>query len=91
MTANRNDRVLFILSIICFFFFCCLYFLNYYKIDVVIIGVLRELLTIPALLAIPVLLFLSFRSLYRSHWKFQSYAAYSVGILLITLIGLIIA
>jgi hypothetical protein len=56
----------------------------------VIIGVFRELLDIPAFALIAVFLVLSVISFVKEKFKFPSYPFYSILILLVTVIALIV-
>lgn len=69
MKTNTEKKVA-IISFIIVAYFLLLYGINFFKIDWVIIGVFRELLTIPFLIAQLVFLFLGIRFLLLN--KFQN-------------------
>lgn len=75
MNSKTTDKYIFLASIITVVFLLLVY-LNYaiFKLDFVLIGVLRELLTIPCILAQPILLFLSLRKFIEIKFKVKSYA-----------------
>ena len=65
--TNRN---LTIINFVIIAYFCLIYVLNFYKIDFVLIGVFREMLTIPFLLAQILFLVLGITHLikYKTHF-----------------------
>ena len=67
LMTNRN---LTIINFVIIAYFCLIYVLNFYKIDFVLIGVFREMLTIPFLLAQILFLVLGITHLikYKTHF-----------------------
>jgi len=66
------------------FYFVALYSLSYFEVQEtpVIVGVFVELLTIPALLLVPVVLFTAFFGWYKINWKLFSFPLAAVLITL---------
>jgi len=77
-------------SVLILGYFISLQLLSYFDIKVVIIGVFVELLTIPFLLGIPVLLFLSIKFWKKENWILKSSYVISVIALLISIIIVLI-
>ncbi len=76
-----NNRSLMRINLVIVAYFATLYALNFFKVDFVIVGVFREILTIPFLLAQVVFLFLSFRFLVK-----ENKLNFSFGLSLVLLI-----
>lgn len=77
-----TDKNLTIINFIIVFYFIVIYVINIYKVDFVIIGVLRELLTIPFLLAQVVFVFFGVHHLIKHKIKILT---------LVSLIALVIS
>jgi hypothetical protein len=82
---NKRDKAIFILSGVVFIYFGTLILAYKLKYETTIISVLGEILTIPFVVLLFVLLFLSLRSLIKEKDIFMSYPFYAVLILLLTL------
>jgi hypothetical protein len=65
-----TSRNLTIINFVIVSFFILIYLLNYYKIEFVLIGVFRELLTIPFVIAQVVFLVIGLRSLIKNQRNF---------------------
>ncbi len=76
-----NNKLLMRANFVIVAYFVILYAFNYFKVDFVIVGVFREILTIPFLLAQVVFLFLSFRFLVK-----ENKLNFSFGLSLVLLI-----
>ncbi len=71
-------------------YFIGLQLISYFEIKAVLIGVFGELLTIPALIAVPVLLFLSVKNWKKEAWKINSMYVVSILLLVATITSLVI-
>jgi|GEM_PF-5188516 len=91
MKALGRHKLLFSGALLSALFFGLLFWVNYAKIDATLIGVFRELLTLPMLALLPILLFFSLRSWRKTAWSFSSLDVFSVGILLVTIVTLLVA
>ncbi|MFD1162946.1 hypothetical protein [Hwangdonia seohaensis] len=81
------DKVIFCASVITSAFLLFIYLNStVFKLNFVLIGVFQELLTIPSILAQPILLFLSLRRLIRIKFKVKSYVFCASIVSLITTI-----
>ncbi len=69
-------------------YFMGLQLISHFEIEAVLIGVFGELLTIPALIAIPVLLFLSVKNWKNEGWKLNSMYVISILLLVGTMASL---
>lgn len=85
-------KIMMLSSLISSFFLVLLY-INYtfIKLDFVLIGVIREIITIPCILAQPIILFLSLKELYLNHFKGSSTLFISAIVSFITLVFVIIS
>lgn len=82
---NRQTSKLILLgSLICLIYFTALLLLSHYKINIAILGVLIELLTIPFLLLLILLLFISIKNIIKN--KFSLKSNYSLSTLVLALI-----
>jgi cytochrome c oxidase subunit IV len=81
----RKDKALLILSLFVFLYFAFLILIYELKYDAVIIGVFREMLTIPFMVLLVILLVLSTITFIKEKFKIKSYTFYSLIILLFTL------
>jgi hypothetical protein len=80
----RKNKIIFYLSIIILLYFSAVLLINELKYDAVVIGVFRELLTLPLLALLIVLLVLSIVSLFKEKFTINSYPFFSFVILIIT-------
>jgi len=71
-------------------YFIGLQLIFFFEIKAVLIGVFGELLTIPALIAIPVLLFLSVKYWKNEGWKSNSMYVVSILLLVATVASLVL-
>ncbi len=83
-----NDKLIFLSSIITFIYFITLLTLWYYKINIIILGVFIELLTIPFILLLLSLTFLSIKGSTKT--KFNIKSNYFISLLLLSLIIIIL-
>ena len=67
LMTNRNLRII---NFVIVSYFILIYLINYYKIDFIIIGVFRELLTIPLLLAQIFFIVIGIKCLIKSQMDF---------------------
>lgn len=81
---HLNEKKLLIISLSIVSFFISIYLINHFKIDYILIGVLRELLTIPVLLAQMVFLVISVLFLFKRKESKLKYMTIISTILLIT-------
>lgn len=86
----RKGKSCLILSLIIFLYFAFLILIYDLKYDAVIIGVFREILTIPFMVLLVVLLVLSTIAFIKEKFIIRSYSFYSLIILLFT-VGIMIA
>ena len=87
MFKKINNNQLFITSLIISGYFAFL-FLNTYviKLENVIIGVIQELVTIPALLILLFLFFFSIKRSIRDKFSIKEYSFWAFGVLFVTVI-----
>jgi hypothetical protein len=71
-------------------YFIGLQLISYFEIKAILIGVFGELLTIPALIAVPVLLFLSVKNWKKETWKINSMYVVSILLLVATIASLVL-
>ncbi len=87
MEQILNDKILFLASLVIVSFFGFIYLDTYYfKIDFVLIGVFREMLTFPLMLLQVVILVLAFKNLISTKYSFKNYSIWTVGLLLSSLV-----
>ena len=93
MTKNQsgNEKLILTASAITFLYFTGILLIDLLKLDGVFLGVLRELLTIPFMIALIVLVVLSVISIYKANIKLQSRSTYALLILLATIVLLSLA
>lgn len=87
IVTNRKlskQIIVFYLSISTLIFFLVLLIINELKYDAMVIGVLRELLTLPFLALLIILLLISIVSLIKERFKINSYPFFSLIILILT-------
>ncbi|WOD44103.1 hypothetical protein [Hwangdonia lutea] len=84
---TTSGKTMFYTSIITSLFLLFIYLnATVFKMTFVLIGVFQELLTIPSIVAQPILLFLSLKQFIRIKFKVRSYAFYTLTVSLITTI-----
>jgi cytochrome bd-type quinol oxidase subunit 2 len=86
----KKKKIIFYLSVIILFYFIAVLLMHELKYDNFVIGVFRELLTLPFLALLIVLLVLSIVSLIKEKFIINSYPFFSLVILLITAVLLIL-
>ncbi len=89
--SNKSEKIILWLSFIVLVYFTGIIAIDLAKLDWVIIGVVREILTIPFLLLLLGLAIVSTLSLFRKKQKIGSLPFYSILILLATIIMLSLA
>lgn len=85
----RGDRVVFLFSLLAFAYFSLLIITSQLKWDPVFLGVVRELVTLPAIVGVLVLLVLSGMAFVKGNFKVRSFAFYSLLVVLLTLAAMI--
>jgi len=88
--ARNNGKLVLILSLVIALYFGGIIATYHYKIDNQVLGFVRELFTIPALLLWVVLLVMSVMALSKENKKFSSLSFYSFLLLCVTMIVLIL-
>lgn len=86
---NKKDITVLILTIIVFLYFAIMILLDKLEYDAVLIGVFRELLTIPALIILALITIFSAITFIRRRFIINDFAFYSLLIATVTF-GLII-
>jgi len=90
MKKNSTVKRILYASVFILLFFFGLQLIPYFKIDSIPIGIIVELITIPILIALPILLFIVIRNWKREKWKLRSSYAISFALLMITILLLIV-
>lgn len=90
-SSAGNEKLVFVSSLIIFVYFACLILINFLKLDWVILGVFRELLTIPFLLALIVLFPFSAVLFFKTKRKIGSMPFLTLLSLLATVLLLILS
>lgn len=83
---SGNEKLILSASAITFLYFAGILLIDLLKLDWVFLGVLREMLTIPFLIALVVLGVLSGISIYKAKNKLRSLSTYALLILLATIL-----
>ena len=86
-----NDKLILLSSIATFIYFMSLVALSHYEIDIIVLGVFIELLTIPFILLLLFLAFLSIKNTIKSKFNIKSNYFISFLLLGLTIIILIVA
>ena len=81
-----TDKFILIGSFICFIYFLSLVMLSHYKVQITILGVFIELLTIPLILLLIFLTFISIKNSIQTQFNIKSSYYISFLLLLITII-----
>lgn len=93
MTVRRQqvkgDKVVFVLSLLAFAYFSLLIVTSQLKWDPVFLGVVRELVTLPAILGVLVLLVLSGMAFVKGNFRVHSFAFYSLLVVVLTITAMI--
>ena len=76
-----SRKILLVISVVIVLYFLAIYLINLYKIDFVLIGVLRELLTLPMLFAQLFFLFFGIYLLFKEEKKHRTMVWISVMLL----------
>ena len=77
------DKIILISSVICFIYFVSLITLSHYEVQIEIVGVFVELLTIPFVILLLLLVFLSIKNSVKT--KFSIKSSYFISFLLLVL------
>lgn len=85
-----TDKFIIIGSFICFIYFISLVLLSHYKVQITILGVFIELLTIPLILLLIFLTFISIYKIIKAKFNIKSSYYISFLLLLLTIIILIV-
>jgi ABC-type dipeptide/oligopeptide/nickel transport system permease subunit len=88
--GGKNDKLVLILSLTIAFYFGIMIATYYYKIDNPVLGFVREILTIPAILLWLILIVMSIISLSKENKKFSSLSFYTFLLLCATMVLLIL-
>lgn len=88
---SGNEKLILTASTITLLYFAGILLIDLLKLDWVFLGVLRELLTIPFLIALIVLVVLSGISIYKAKNKLKSRSTYALLILIATIVLLSLA
>jgi ABC-type dipeptide/oligopeptide/nickel transport system permease subunit len=88
--GSKNDKLVMILSLAIAFYFGIMIATYYYKIDNQVLGFVRELFTIPAILLWLVLMVMSVIAVSKESKKFTSLSFYSFLLLCATMVLLIL-
>jgi cytochrome bd-type quinol oxidase subunit 2 len=86
----QKNKQIFIASILLFLYFCAMIVVNNFKIDGVIVGVFRELLTIPAFILLIALMVLSMIAFAKQQFKPNGFPFYTLAMNLLTIILIIV-
>jgi hypothetical protein len=86
---SRGDKVLFLFSLLAFVYFVVLIVTSRLKWDPVFLGVVRELVTLPAVLGVLVLLVLSGMAFIKGNFKMGSFAFYALVVVVLTLTAMV--
>jgi hypothetical protein len=85
----KGDKVVFLFSLLVFAYFSLLILSSQLKWDPVFLGVLRELVTLPAIVGVLVLLVLSAMAFVKGNFKVNSFAFYSLLLVVLTIAAMI--
>ena len=88
-TAQKKDTSILLISIVVFIFFAITILLAKLKYNVVLIGIIREMLTIPALILLGITIILSLLSFIKEKYRINDLPFYSLLIQMVT-IGLLV-
>lgn len=85
MTQKITNKTLTIINFTIVFYFVIMYMIAYFKIDFVILGVFRELLTIPFLIAQFVFIIIGMKHRQKSFWA--QWSLFALGICTLITVG----
>lgn len=91
MKIDRTKKLIFLSSVVTLFYFLILLSISYFQLKNVIISVFAQILTIPFLVILLFLTFVSIKNWSKEKFKFTSIYLSSTTINLITIILLILA
>lgn len=86
---SRGDKVLFLFSLLAFAYFAVLIVTSRLQWDPVFLGVVREMLTLPAVLGVLVLLALSGMAFVKANFKLGSFAFYALVVVVLTITAMV--
>lgn len=81
----KGDKLVFLFSLLAFAYFSLLIITSQLKWDPVFLGVVRELVTLPAIVGVLVLLTLSGMAFVKGNFKVRSFAFYSLIVVVLTI------
>ena len=82
---TRGDKLVFLFSLGAFAYFMLLIITSQLKWDPVFLGVVRELVTLPAIVGVLVLLALSGMAFVKGNFKVRSFAFYALLVVVLTI------
>lgn len=85
----RGDKVVFLFSLVAFAYFTLLIITSQLKWEPVFFGLIRELVTLPAIVGLLALLVLSGMAFVKGNFRVRSFAFYSLVIVVLTMATLI--
>lgn len=86
---TRGDKVVFLFSLVAFAYFTLLIITSQLKWDPVFLGIVRELVTLPAIVGLLVLLVLSAMAFVKGNFRIRSFAFYSLVVVVLTFAAMI--
>jgi hypothetical protein len=87
---TKGDKVVFLFSLLAFAYFSLLIVTSQLKWDPVLLGVVRELVTLPAIMGVMILLVLSGMAFIKGNFKVNSFAFYSLLVVVLTITAMIV-
>lgn len=87
---NRNNKLLPMASLFVLLYFIFLVVISNYNVNIILLGVIVELLTIPFLILLLILFIKSIRDLIKSKFKIKSNSFVSFVLTIITILMLVI-
>ncbi len=91
LKKQTNDKLVLLGAIACLMYFTALVVLSRYEINIIIVGVFIELLTIPFILLLVFLTFTSIKNNIKNKFNIKSNYFFSLLLLVFTIIMLIIS
>lgn len=86
---TKGDKLIFLFSLGAFAYFSLLIISSQLKWDPVLLGVVRELVTLPAIVGVLVLLTLSAMAFVKGNFNVRSFAFYSLIVVVLTIAAMI--
>jgi hypothetical protein len=86
----KGDKVVFLFSLLAFVYFTLLIVTSQLNWDPVLLGVVREMITLPAVIGLLVLLVLSGMAFVKGNFKVNSFAFYSLLVVMLTITAMIV-